>query len=122
MRISHIIIGISILLFTACGEQNKAEKLVDSFMEENLIDASKLNDVDYKKIDSTKIITDSIVNILRKTAENIPHYKQNIKYTPGEIGNKLIITRVTYSIDTQKYQDTYYLDAELTRVVAFKNN
>lgn len=122
MRISHIIIGIGILLFTACGEQNKAEKLVGSFMEENLVDASKLNNVDYNKIDSTKVITDSIVNVLRKTAENSPYYKRNIKYAPGKTGNKLIITRVSYNIGTQEYQDTYYLDADLTRVVAFKTN
>lgn len=118
----YIIIGISFLLFTSCGPQADAEKLVEDFMEKNIKEGLKPRSLHFTDIDSTHAITDSVVINLRQLAKQAARYQGNITYAPDEPFHKLIITRVKYRLDNEEYSDTYYLDMALTRVVAFKEN
>ena len=52
----------------------------------------------------------------------ITDYKKGIKYADGNPTRKLFITRVKYYVDTLECSDTYYLNADLTHIVAFKEN
>ena len=119
----YIIIGIAApLLFASCGPQAEAEELVEQFMEQNMREGLKPSSVHFTDIDSTHAMTDSIVISLRQLARQAKRYQPNIKYAPDEPFRKLMITRVKYKIDDQECSDTYYLDMDLTRVVAFKEN
>ena len=54
---------VAALLLCACGKQYKAEDTVKAFLDINL--KSGNYDVSFTKIDSTKLISDSIVNVMR---------------------------------------------------------
>lgn len=110
------------LLFAACGQQHKAESVVEDFMERNLTDPSALEDLDFNDIDSTRHINDSIVAIMRQaTKATAPQYKKTIDYgTKQAVGNVLLV-RVNYKVGEKRFTDTYYLDKEMTDVIAFKS-
>lgn len=111
------------LLFASCGQQHNAESIVKEFMRQNLNDASQLNDIEFADIDSTKYINESMVKNIREAANRSPQYKHGIIYNATSVvGRQLIIARVHYKIGEKKFRDTYYLDENVTAVVAFKNN
>lgn len=118
----YIIIGIAPLLFASCGPQSEAEELVEQFMEQNMREELRPSSLHFTDIDSTHAMTDSIVISLRQQAKRSSRYQGTIKYAPDEPFKKLIVTRVRYELDDQECSDTYYLDMDLTRVVAFKEN
>ena len=118
----YIIIGMSLLLFTSCGPQAEAEELVEQFMEQNLREGLEPSSLHFTDIDSTHAMTDSAIVSLRQLAKQGTRYQSTIRYAPDEPFKKLIVTRVRYELDDQEYSDTYYLDMDLTRVVAFKEN
>ena len=119
----YIIIGIAaLLLFTSCGPQAEAEELVEQFMEQNLREGLEPSSLHFTDIDSTHAMTDSAIVSLRQLAKQGTRYQGAIKYAPDEPFKKLIVTRVRYELDNQECSDTYYLDMNLTRVVAFKEN
>ena len=119
MRKSYLITiaALALLLTTSCTEQQRAERVVASFLEEQLTDAEGLEIEKFYKIDSTRIITQ-----LSKQALNSGHYKQNSTLSSPRKEKKLIISRVDYKLKGKPYQDTYYLDADIEHVVAVKMN
>lgn len=119
----YVFCSVAALLFAACGRQHAAESLVKDFMNENLQDVS-FSDMDFGKIDSTKRINDSIISKMRSAASQSGRYKRDIAYPAVSVGNgnTLIMLRVVYKLDNDTCSDTYYLDKELTRVIAFKTN
>ena len=110
------------LLLASCGQQHKAETLVEDFMDKNLKSPSKVSIIEFAKIDSTKRINDSIITNMRTVAEQSERYNQGIVYDKSGHGKTLITLRVQYRIANDTCSDTYYLDKELTKVVAFKTN
>jgi len=125
MNVHHFIymmIGSAALLFASCGQQHKAESLVKDFMEQNLKDASALTKVEFNDIDSTRYINDSIVTVIRQnTKKSALQYKTDISYGKVPMDRMLIMARVNYCINNKEYSDTYYMDMELTNIVAFKS-
>lgn len=118
----YIIMCSLVLLTASCGQQHRAESLVEDFMEKNMHDASKLEDVSFNDIDSTRYINDSIVVAMRQMAQaTAKHYKSDIDYGSQNAGKTLVMARVTYKLNGKDYTDTYYMDKEMTRVVAFKS-
>lgn len=111
-----------LLLAVSCGRQHDAESLVKDFMQENMHNYSAISAVNFKKMDSTRYLKDSIITKIRKTAETAALYKKGIKYNDNTPGKKLIVLRVEYKVDDNEHSDTYYLNDELTHIVAFKNN
>ena len=118
----YIIIGISLLLFASCGPQQEAEELVEQFMKQNMKEELDIAGLHFTDIDSTRLINDSVVISLRQLAKRASRYQGNIKYAPDQPFKQLITTRVKYYIEEKEYSDTYYLDMDLTRIVAFKEN
>ena len=112
----------AMLLLASCGQQHKAESVVEDFMENNLKDASALQIVEYSDIDSTRYLNDSIINKLRNTAKNSSMYAGRTEFAKRNKDEKLIIIRVRYKINGQDFHDTFYLNKEMTGVIALKNN
>lgn len=111
-----------VLLVASCGQQHRAETLVEDFMEKNMNDHSSLEDVSFNDIDSTRYINDSIMVAMRIMAKTTAkHYKSTIDYGSQSVGKTLVMARVTYKLKGKEYTDTYYMDKEITRVVAFKS-
>lgn len=122
MRIkSYIICTLMLLLVIACGQQHDAEVVIKDFMKENMVNYSEIDDLKFTDIDSTKRITDSIVTAMRKAANTSKVYKKNIIYKEYT-GNNMIMSRINYKLDNKDYSDTYYLNSELTHIIAFKIN
>lgn len=117
-----IIIGMSLLLFASCGPQQEAEELVEQFMKQNMKEELDISGLHFTDIDSTRLVNDSVVISLRQQAKRASRYQGNIKYAPDQPFKQLITIRVKYYIEEKEYSDTYYLDMDLTRIVAFKEN
>jgi hypothetical protein len=118
----YIIIGISLLLFASCGPQQEAEELVEQFMKQNMKEELDISGLHFMDIDSTRLVNDSVVISLRQQAKRASRYQGNIKYAPDQPFKQLITIRAKYYIEEKEYSDTYYLDMDLTRIVAFKEN
>ena len=112
-----------VLLLTSCGQQHEAEALVEDFMDKNMKDEVSINARRFTDIDSTFLLTNDVIQKMRnKAANGGQRYKKGINYADGNPTRKLFITRVKYYVDTLECSDTYYLNADLTHIVAFKEN
>lgn len=118
----YIIMCSFALLLASCGRQHNAENIVTDFMEQNLKEPSTLSNVRFNDIDSTRYLNDSIVSAIRQNVKSTAtQYKSPIEYGSDDIGKSLVTVRVDYTVGGNSYTDTYYLDKELTSVVAFKS-
>ena len=113
MKRIYIIIGIALMLFASCGQRQQAKSVVKDFME-----TYKQGDVDYLEfsdIDSTKVLSDSIINALQQQAgKNVTFQKRN--------GAMLLLIRAKYLLDDDTCSTTFYLDPSTMGVVACKDN
>ena len=119
MKHIYIIIGIALLLFASCGRQQTAKSIVKDFMEANIEDYSKVSYLDFYDIDSTRNISDSLINVLH--GRTPAHFSRNISYQQRG-GKTLWHIRTRYLMDEDTCSATFYIDKELTGVVAFKEN
>lgn len=110
------------LLLASCGQQYDAEQIVKEFMKENMKEGVMTSSPDFDRMDSTKLINNSIIMRIRNFADGSDRYKAGIKYKEGGNGKKLFILRARYRVGNDDFCDTYYLNDSLTRVVAFKAN
>lgn len=111
---------VAALLLCACGKQYKAEDTVKAFLDINLKSGNYY--VSFTKIDSTKLISDSIVNVMRTIAAKNTAFKPNIKYGAEPPQASYIFTKASIIIGNDTMKHTFYLTPELSNVVAFKNN
>ena len=119
----YTIIGVSLLLFASCGQQHQAKDVIQAFVDEYVTEPSARSSINIVKFDSTRVLNDSVIQAMRACADTIKRYSaMPIKYAEGPIGKKLFVARITYTIYGVEYSDTYYLDEQLTRIVAFKSN
>lgn len=118
----YIIIGVTLLLFASCGQQHDAEVLVKDFMKQNMQEGLETHGRSFNDLDSTRHVSDSLVNSMRSRGSQAVRYRHDITYAEGAATVSLYVLRVKYMIDTLECSDTYYLDNLLTRVVAFKEN
>lgn len=115
----HIIISISVslLLFASCGQQYRAEKTVEAFVNQNAEDAASLKGIDFADIGTTRHISDSLIQVMRH--RGAPLFKQGITYGQTPQG-ELFYLRMRFIHDGDTLQNTFYLNQELNEVVAFK--
>ena len=118
----YIILGIALLLLTACGQQHQAKAVVQEFVDQYVTEPSARSSIKIEKFDSTKVLNDSIINLMRVNADTVRRYVKPIKYAPGDNGRMLYVARISYTIYGVEFCDTYYLDEQISRVVAFKTN
>ena len=122
-RSLYIIIGVTlVLLSVSCGQQHQAKGVIQDFVDQYAANPSERGSISIAKFDSTRILNDSIISRMRANADTIERYQQHIKYADGTPSSKLFIARITYTISGTEFSETYYLDDQLTRVVAFKSN
>ena len=113
MKRIYIIIGVALLLFASCGRQQQAKSSVKDFVENQLNrDVSYL---DFSSVDSTRAITDSLIQVLRSRAG------QGIQYQDPS-GKTLLHIRTHYLLDDDTLSATFYLDPATLGVVAYKEN
>ena len=55
----------ALLLLASCGQQHKAESVVEEFMDKNLRNPDKLQITEFTDMDSTRHINDSTIQALR---------------------------------------------------------
>ena len=119
MKHIYIIIGVALLLFTSCGRQYKAKSIVKDFMEAHVEDYSKVSYLDFNDIDSTRNISDSLIQVLH--GRTPAHFSRHISYQP-RAGKTLWLIRTRYLMDEDTCSATFYIDKDMMGVVAFKEN
>ena len=126
MKIYRIIPAVLLLLVLAgCGKQYKAKALVSEFLEMYAVNASTSVEK-ITSLDSTAYINDEVIEQMRTNAKKSGLLKPEVRYGNRPVRNKtLLFTTVTYSIignndERKEYRQTFYLNPELTEVVAVK--
>ena len=108
------------MLLCACGKQHKAAETVKAFLDANL--KSQSYNVIFTKIDSTKLVSDSTVNVMRAFAAKNTAFKPNIQYGAETPQPSYIFTKTRIVVGNDTLTHTFYLTPELSDVVAFKDN
>ncbi|MBQ8989727.1 MAG: hypothetical protein IJ067_08550 [Prevotella sp.] len=113
---AYIIIGV-MLLFASCGQQYQAERTVGAFVDDNAENPDLIAKRDFADLGTTRHITDSLVSVMRQRGAE--HFKKGISY-PAIPQGDLYYLRMRYVYEGDTLQNTFYLNEELTEVVAFK--
>lgn len=119
MKRIYIIIGIGVLLLASCGRRQEAKSIIKDFMKANVEDYSKVSYLEFYDIDSTRNISDSLIQVMH--GRTPAHFSRNISYQQ-RVGKTLWHIRTRYLMDKDTCSATFYIDKELTGVVAFKEN
>ena len=116
---AYIIIGgiSALMLLASCGQQYHAEKTVEEFVEANMEEPNQMSYRDYADIGTTRHINDSLIALLRERGAE--RFKKGINYSQAPEGD-LFYLRMRYVHKGDTLQNTFYLNQELTEVVAFK--
>lgn len=112
-----------LFLFTiGCGLRYNAQALISDFLENNLIN-NDIQEKTFSDIDSTFYINDSIVNTMRSAAQSNGIVKKETEYHNKKDSDKLLFMSITYTTNNATKQKlTFYMDAELKNVIAFKQD
>lgn len=110
---------LSLLLFTACGEKQKAKGVINDFLERNMT-SGNYNVEDFADIDSTFYVTDSMIHVMHAQAEKNSAFRRDIQYTPRT--PKLLFMHVRYTQNGKPVKQTFYMDSALSGVVSFKED
>ena len=113
---------VAVMAFSSCNkEKTAAKELVKEFLKENLV--SEDHKVLYcYDLSTTKFVTDSMCQEMRAKMASNKRFKPNIHYAEGPASKNLHFIRVKYRVDKDTVYQTFYLDEQQTRVVAFKEN
>ena len=117
-RLAVIIITLAAL--ASCAGNREAKKVVREFLDTNL--KAESYDTEYfSKVDSTFLISDSLVEVMRKNTQACGLF-HDIRYAGGSKTKKLNFIMVRYRIGDKTIKQTFYLDDKTTRVVCLKND
>ena len=115
---AYIIIGITLLLFASCGRQHSAEQTVKAFIEANMENGGRdISHRDFADLGATKFINDSLIEVMRQRGAQL--FKRDITY-PALSEGELYYLRMSYVHEGDTLYNTFYLNQDLTEVVAFK--
>lgn len=119
----RVIISVSAalsVLLSGCGQGHKVHKLVENFLEQQM-NVAGYDVVEWGKIDSTFRVSSDVLAQMRHQGNLL--VKRTLPYQAPT--NKLNYITVKY-VKTGAVQDTvnqtFYLNDQMTGVVAFKNN
>lgn len=122
MKIKQALLVPAMLALASCGPQHQAESVVKDFLQSNVADNSTLQISDFGDLDSTRYLNDSTISMLRAQVEKSPIYNKGIEYADRKDAQMLMFLRVTYNVNGKEHHDTYYLNKDMTNVIAIKNN
>lgn len=110
------------MLLTGCGNERKADELVESFLDSCLVD-NAIKDLTFSALDSTTHLNDSVIASLRANIGKSAVFKKNLKYGERDKQRPLhFITATYYTSSGKKVKQTFYVDEHHTAVVCVKNN
>ena len=118
---AYIIIGIlAMLLFASCGQRYQAKGLVKDFVKAYATEEIDINS--FSDLDSTRVISDSLILVLRDKAKSDPLFKKDFQLIDKPDGSTLLFIRMRFQQvgDTLEQSRTFYFDRDLTGIVAFK--
>ena len=107
------------LLTVSCGRQHDAETTVEEFVSANHTTPDEVDFIKFYDIDSTRILSDSVITATRKKAS--ARFRKDITYSPFT-GGRLVYLRADYKCGADTLSATFYLLPTLDGVVAFKEN
>ena len=114
-----LFLSVAIVLLTGCTMQHKAESMADNFLEANAKDLSEMQSRHYLDLDSTRLITDSVLHALRQSQH--PHLSAtgdaDITYKGGQM---LYLLPMRYTCKGEDCRMTFYLDQQMQHVMAVK--
>lgn len=108
------------ILMCACGKQHKAEETVKAFLDNNL--KTTEYSVNFTKIDSTRLVSDSLIHVMRTNASKNTSFRNNIAYDANPPQRIYMFTKAKIYIGKDTLQHTFYLTPELTQVISFKDS
>jgi hypothetical protein len=117
---------LSALLILGCGKQHTAKQLVSDFIEQNTTVVPSISEVG--SLDSALYVTDEAIVRMRQSAGKNGIFKSGIRYGERpQNTSTLMMLSVTYTLEgsqhaPKEYRQTFYLDPNLTRVVAVKSD
>ncbi len=107
-------------LVNSCGQRHRAEGVIKDFLKENL-EKSKYS-LNVLKVDSTRFLSDSILNVMKKNALKSKIFKEDINYAQKTPSRKYFYARTKMYIEKDTLSLTFYLDSEIKDVLAFKED
>lgn len=115
------------LLVASCGEKQIAKNTIKEFLKASVApeedDDDGEADYDIKSfgdIDSTKYVTDEVINRMHASADKDKNFKSTLLYWKPSSGEQLKYLTVKMSIDDVDTTYTFYLTNDMLKVVAFK--
>lgn len=119
---AYIIIGMLafLLLFTACGQRQAAKRLVKDFVEAQAVDPQQIDITSFSDLDSTKVISDSLIQAMRTAAKRDTLFKSDGITFAERQGSTLLFIRMRYGNDSLGLSRTFYFNPDLAGIVAFK--
>ena len=124
---SLLVVALLAITGTSCDKRHSAKQLVENFVDE-YSQLSSVSISDVGKLDSTDRVDNTTLLSLQSDVKNAGLYKPDTKFGQRPTNTKtLLMLRVTLEAKDEKgekkpYQQTFYLDPELTSVVAVKTN
>ena len=113
MKHVYIVIGVALLLFASCTQQQQAKSVAKDFVETHISDDADY--LEFSDLDSTRAISDSLVRVLRQQGPKGANYVERTSRT-------LYLLRAKYLLDDDTCSTTFYMNPDMAGVVAVKNN
>lgn len=121
-KIKTITLFCAAILLSGCGSENKAKNLVSDFLDVNLKN-NDISDVEFSALDSTSLVSDSIINVMRSDMGKSNVFKSGIKYADRIKGQKLYFISVNYKASNgKKMKHTFYMNNNVNDVVCVKTD
>ena len=119
MKISraYISIGVAMLLLASCGLQYAAKQKVKDFVKMHATE--EIDITSFSDLDSTRVISDSLLQVMRKNALSDPLFK-DVRLGDVPKSSTLLYIRVRYGEDSLMQSKTYYFDHDLNEIIAIK--
>jgi len=114
-----------LLLLASCGKQQQAKSLAKEFVKDYATQEIDINS--FSDLDSTHVISDSILNAMRQNLMSDPLFKSpQLAPLPLKAANgyaqTMLYIRMRYQLpgDTLEESRTFYFDRELKGIIAVK--
>ena len=114
---AYIIIGVAMLLLASCGQQYAAKQKVKAFVKEHATE--QIDITSFSDLDSTRVISDSLLKAMRKNALADPLFK-DVRLGDIPKSSTLMYIRMRYGDDSLFQSKTFYFDRDLKEIIAFK--
>ena len=114
-----LFLSLALLLLVSCGQKQQAKSAIKAFVKENIA-VSDYSFKDFGKLDSTRYVTDAVIEVMKQRATADATFKKASVYGKREGKEQLKYMPVKMKIADRDTLFTFYLDNDNNSVVAFK--